>query len=118
MTRGPPAPGSPRAPAPFFPRYPPVTTLLKLSAAAFLLALAAIIGLSLIGQLLLSRGQLTQTPAVTRTFQTIALSLFAVIAIAIVPLFARPFLFLQGRIGNADLGPIRFLRAHELWISL
>jgi hypothetical protein len=43
--------------------------------------------------------------------------LFMLLCASVIPLFLRAFTFLQGKIGNADLAMVVFIRAHECMIT-
>lgn len=58
-----------------------------------------------------------EDPRIARIVLGSFIGLTLLMAFALVPLLVRAFISLQGQIGNAELGPIRWLRAHENGIT-
>jgi len=85
--------------------------LIVIGAAAGLLVIGAVVG-----NVLESAGILTREtlgPKGVAAVKLLFFTLFCVFGFALVPLLIKYFIYLQIRIGNAELAPIRWLQAHE-----
>jgi hypothetical protein len=82
----------------------------------FLSAFGLVILSAIIGNILEAKGALTKEaigPRGVLVGKAWFFGLFCVLAFSMVPLALRWFLVQQGKIGNAEVGMVRFLQAHE-----
>ena len=89
---------------------------MKLRLTAFLGAFGLTIVAAVVGNVLESKGYLTEEqlgPQGVKTGMAIFFGLFCLICLTIIPLMIRLFISGHIAIGNGDLPPIRWLRAHE-----
>ncbi|MDQ6632740.1 MAG: hypothetical protein M3Y82_13460 [Verrucomicrobiota bacterium] len=77
----------------------------------------ALILLSLIGKALDVQNPVHNREAAAMIVKVTAIGLLLVFAFSLLPLMLHLFVVLQGKIGNGELAPIRFLREHERGVT-
>jgi hypothetical protein len=95
-----------------------VSAFHKTVAALAIGSFAALIILSVIGKALDVQNVVRNREAAGTIVKLTAFSLFLILGFSLLPVMLHLFVIAQGKIGNGELAPIRFLRQHEIGVTL